>query len=295
MNAIKFDEKNRSAEISVHDLAKTMEIGNSNGEMPKGIPIQPGIFLENLIDKVHRITGLQAEYSPIVIREQYCQTNRSKVKNNESLDFSDYIIKRFVTKITLPLVEFAGTLDQMKACIALTYAYTDTTRGIQIAFGENVSVCDNLSAFGKYHFSTFGSDKVSFDDGMQLLDHWFQNLTPIHGFHTDVITQLMDRPVTKDQYLQMIGYLFEGAVANNNGILSGTPMNQTQVAGMVHEGIKLFDGNSVSAWDILNAGTHVLKPHTSDMLHLLDDTTSFNDYMLNHMGIEVNYPEFKKA
>jgi hypothetical protein len=235
---------------------------------------------------------------PIVIRENYCQVDRKKIKAGSALQLEDYIIKRFVTKIELPMPAFPGTPNQMHPAIALTYAYSDNAKGIQVAFGENVSVCENLSAFGKYHFSTFGGNRLPFDEGMQLLDHWLTNLSVIHDYHVNTVQKLIDTPVERTQLMAVIGNLFQASVCRNNGFNVHAPLNQSQVASMVGSfGKKLMDKEKefqMTGWDVVNAGTDVLKPHNSDMLQLLEDTAEYNNFIVRSLNLQLDEPKFGK-
>lgn len=287
MNAILFDTKNKSALLSYTDLAKTMRIGDSTGNMPKQIPMQPGELILHVKDLIKKQSGLDIIENPVVIREPYIQTNLNKMKAGLPLEIEDYLVRRFVTKFDVDLSYGDGTPDKMNASFALTYCYTDGIKGMQIAFGERVNVCDNLMAFGQYHFSTYGSSKVSFDDGLQLLSHWTQNIRELHEKHCNVVDYLKSYEVPLRDFQRIIGSLFEKAVRFNSGDHSLiAPLNQAQVAAMVGSGIDYLKtketipaGEYITAWDVLSWGTNTLKAQNSDMIDLLKCSTAFNDFM----------------
>jgi len=286
MNAISFLANDRSATISIEELSKTMELGDHMGRMPKNIPVQPGQFLVDVMSRINRITGIAATQEPIIIREQYCQVNRQKIKEDKPLELEDYIIKRFVSKIKLPNLTSNISGEEVTGALALSYAYTDAIKGIQIAFGENVSVCENLTAFGRYRFTTYSRDKVSFEEGMQLLDAWLGNIQDIHSAHINTIANLQSRRVRKEEFEHFIGSLFIPAVVNNNGYTAMAPLNQSQVAMVVSNAYdNKTDFDDLTAWDVMNMGTYVIKPNTSDMLTVISDTTDFNDFVLDQFDI----------
>lgn len=290
-NAIQFDQKDKSAILTYEQLAQTMKLGDSAGNMPRQVPVQPGELLVTVKDMIKRYAGADIIEDNIIIREPYCQTNLSKVHKGEPLQIEDYLIRRFVTKFRIPGLIFNREGEDIMPAIALTYAYTDSIKGIQIAYGENVSVCDNLTAFGPYHFSTYGNSRVTFEEGMQLLTHWIQNLEAIHENHVYVIDYLISVHVNKQEYQRIIGSLFEKAVRSNSGEKGITaPLNQSQVAAMVAAGLEtLQDDNSViSAWDVLNWGTSTLKAQNSDMIELLKNTTAFNDFIYSEFDVPVS-------
>jgi hypothetical protein len=287
-NAILFDEKNKSAELTYLDLAKTMEIGNAHGEMPRACPVQPGELITGICNSVQKYSGLEATVAPIIIREPYCNVNRQKIKDGKELLLEDYLIRRLVTRIDIPMLGFKGSPNAMNASIALSYVYTDNAKGIQVGFGENVHVCDNLTVFGGFTFSTYGNSRVGFDDGMQLMNHWLQNLTTLHDQHINTIQLLMDAKVKRPGFQRIIGSLFEKAVRVNAGSKDiMAPMNQTQIGQMVAQGREILESEQelITGWEMLNWGTSILKPHTSDMMDIIKDTSNFNSFILQEFKI----------
>lgn len=289
-HAITFDEKNKSAEISHLDLAKTIELGDAMGDLPKQCPVQPGVLINTIVENVKKFANMEAIVSPIVIREPYCQLNRKKIKDGQNLDFEDYLVRRMVTRIDLPLVGFENTENRMNASIAMTYIYTDNQKGIQIAFGENVNVCENLSTFGGYNFSTYGSSKVGFEDGIELMNHWLQNINVVHDKHLLLIEDLMNTQVKSLEFQRIIGSLFEKAVRFNSGESISAPLSQSEISAMVQKGLPVLkeDKDYLTGWEIMNWGTAVLKPHTSDMTHLIPDLADFNTFLCNEFGVKMD-------
>lgn len=290
MNAIQFDDRTKAAEITYEQLEQTMELGMGTGEMPKQCPVQPGTLIRMIANNVEKFAGLKPKVQPIVIREPYCNVDRKRLTAKEDLRLEDYLIRRLVTRIDIPLEAFEGTNDHMNAAIVMSYAYTDSTKGIQIAFGENVNVCENLATFGGFSFSTYGESKVGFDDGMQLMSHWMQNLNKVHDKHIKVIADLKTKKVARQGFQRILGAMFEKAVRANSGERIHAPLTQTQISAMVHEGLPVLksDADHVNGWEMMNWGNRILKPHTSDMLNLIRDTSGFNTFLCNELKVEMD-------
>lgn len=289
-NAIIFDEKNRSASISHKELAQTIELGNAFGEMHPNCPVQPGILLEDICSDIVKYSGLTPTVSEIIIREPYCQVNRAKVKENQDLELKDYLIRRLVAKINIPLEGFTGTNDAMNASIAMSYLFTDNHKGIQLGFGENVHICENMVMFGGFQFSTYGSSKVGFMDGMNLMRRWLQNMQTVHDQHLGIIDKFKAAKVHRTGFQRIIGSLFEKAVrANNNERGVSAPLNQSEIADMVRQGLPVLqtEQEQLNGWDILNWGTAILKPHNSDMVSLIRDTSAFNTFLAQEFKIPI--------
>ena len=289
-NAIVFDE-DKSARLTYEQLAQTMELGNGFGELPKAIPRQSGELLEEICMAVKAFAKVEPKVADIIIREPYCQADRKRLKAGEPLKLEDYAIRRLVARIDLPLEAYEGTTDHMNASIAVTYINTDNSKGIQVGFGENVHVCENRTIFGGFQFSTFGHSKVDFEQGMQLLNHWLQNLQVVHDKHIAVIDQLMKKRAARTGYQRIIGSLFEKAVRFNGGERGViAPLSQTQVGDMVRKGLDVLkDAESVTGWEMLNWGTSVLKAEKSDMVSLLSDTANYNSFILDEFKIEPDF------
>jgi hypothetical protein len=288
-NAIEFNKDlGRSAEITWKQLVQTDTLADHKGQLPKQCPMEAGTLLQQIADNIHKYTKLSVLERPIIIKENYCTTSRNALKAERGLQLKDYQINRFVTKLLINSPAFAGTPDALLPGVAVTYAnQKGNTTGIQIAFGENINVCDNLTAYGKFHFSTYGNSKVGFDEGMQLLNHWLQNFSKIHEAHLETIERLREVEVDKARFRGMIGHLFERAVAFNTGQQVFAPMNQTEVAAMVRQGMETLqkEDRLLTGWEIMNWGTHILKPQSSDMIGLLQSTTGFNDFVLESFDI----------
>lgn len=289
-HAIIFDEKNRSASITHKELAQTIELGNAFGELHPNVPVKPGVLLEDMCNDIVKYSGLTPTVSNIIIREPYCQVNRAKLKEEKDLELGDYLIRRLVARIDIPLTGFIGTKDEMNASIAMSYLFTDNHKGIQVGFGENVHICENMCMFGGFQFSTYGTSKVGFEDGMQLMRRWLQNMVTVHDQHLAIIEKFKAAKVHKTGFQRIIGSLFEKAVRHNNNERGvSAPLNQTEIADMVREGLPVLqkDEEHLTGWEILNWGTAILKPNTSDMVNLIRDTSAFNSFLANEFKIPI--------
>lgn len=297
MHAIVFDLKTKSAEITAEQLAMTMELGDGFGNMSPQCPMQPGKLLIYIKDLIRELCGIEPVQKPIVIKEQYCNTGRSK--NDGDLQLSDYIIKRFVTKIELPIKAFEDK-NEMFPAITLSYAYTDNLKGIQISFGENVSVCDNLTTFGPYTFSTYGNSKIKFDQGLQLMKYWLENFNRLHELHINAIQTMMSTPIEQSGYHKFLGVLFERSVQANAGMNVIAPLNQSQVAQLAVKGktafIKTNDPEKlvqpmqrdVSVWDIIMWGTDTLRPSNGDMVSYITNSAAFNEFVAESFDLQID-------
>jgi hypothetical protein len=80
----------------------------------------------------------------------------------------------------------------------------------------------------------------------------------------------------------LLGTLFERAVRANQGDKSvDAPLNQADCAALVRAGYdKIIDeGQVVTAWDLTNWCTSVLKPDRSDMASMLVNNHRINEFI----------------
>src|SRR5690606_16496175 len=121
-----------------------------------------------------------------------------------------------------------------KGSMAVGISYSE--KGIQMAFGHNVSVCQNLNVFGQNVFSTYGdkANKVSFEKGMQLFEHWIQNFDENMEMNRRSINKLREVIITEPERLRIFGKIYEMAVLKNAGDNSiDAPLNVTECTKMV--------------------------------------------------------------
>lgn len=287
---LQFDEKNGSTLLTVDQLRQTMAVGQFDGKMPASVPLVHFELIDTLQAKASKV-GITLDVPPLVIRERYCRKQKDAPDNLPSR----FIVNRMAGKIYFDDYQFEGTDDRMRPGIAFTYVYDTALRGIQVAFGPNVAACDNLTVWGQYTFSTNGNSKVPWEKGLQLIDSWMQNYKPIVNGYTEKIKALKAVEVNDQVLNTMIGDLFTKAVRVNNNIKDGdrsidAPLNQSEISAMVSFGFARKAKNAdkpVTAWDIMNWGTQVLKPHNSDMTDLIANTAAFNDYVYNAFCVPI--------
>jgi hypothetical protein len=189
---LQFEEKTGAAHLTLEQLSRTMAVGDYSGKMPATVPIVHSELLELIVNRAKSV-GLPVHVPPLVIRERYCNKKKGAIDNEPE----NYIVNRMVGKIYFEDTYCLNEPDQMKPAVAFSYVYDGTLRGIQVSFGQNVDVCDNLTTFGQYSFSTNGNKKVPFDKGLQLLDGWMQNYKPIIGTYNQRIKELKGVEVTE--------------------------------------------------------------------------------------------------
>lgn len=266
--------ENGVAKISLPTLKRTVAYEDARGNLPKVRPIEHVAMLE-MIHEMIRNKGISIEEGIDPIYAAESQSMRIGHKDKDQLcPVEKFLIQRIVTK-----VNFRGN-DELNPAIAVSY----TESGIMVSFGVNVRVCTNLSVFGENLWSTFGPNKVPFEKGMEVLAHWLENFNTKVKHDLDIVEKMKQVQIDSIGMDRIIGRLIRNAVLWNSGDKSvNAPLNVTQVHRMIEEGHKFFNAENrenVNLWEMTNFGTAVLKPESADMVQLLKNNQSLNNFML---------------
>jgi hypothetical protein len=177
------------------------------------------------------------------------------------------------------------TLDDMKDNISVPRINIEyNERGINIAFGKHVLICSNgMTAFKGDMFSTFGSDKVPFEKGLEMIKGWILELDTKNKIYDNLIAQMNTIDINYEEIPNIIGSLELGAV--EQAYLNGppSPFNISQVSTLSRNIIKeMKKGNEFkNVWDLYNLGTWIQKPDQMDMA-----TINQNNYLFTKLIID---------
>lgn len=262
------------AEITLEQLQNTISLGEFDGRMPKSVPIIHHELLAEL-QQIATKGGLN-QLMPISIKEKYCKKRKDAPNNNPE----HFMVNRMAGKILFPEKFLVGD-DTLNAGIAYTYVYDGSQRGIQVAYGMNVEACDNLTVWGRYSFSTTGSSSVPFEKGMELLHKWVDDRKAVNDGYVAIIEKLRLVEFDANAIDTLVGDLFTKAVLKNANENVIAPLNQSEVAEMVRKGRMNHQNEIITGWDVLNWGTLVLRPTSSDMTDYVGGNVAFADHVIN--------------
>lgn len=283
METLLFDPTDKSAVIDLAMLDRTLKFEDAGGKLPQSAPIHHADLIKRLIELAHRhVPNYEPIMSPIVVKQQNCKRVLFKGPANEC-PLENYAVERIVARIGFKGTHQFKGIEDAEGAMAMGISYNE--KGIQVAFGHNVRVCQNLNVFGDNIFTTYGSDtrRVPFEKGMQLVEHWMQNVDNIKELNRVNIEKLRAVKVTENERLRVFGKIYEMAIRVNEGDKKlDAPLNVTECNKMVAKGFDLItSGGDITAWDVTNWATSVLKPETSDMLNLMVKNARLNQFMLH--------------
>jgi hypothetical protein len=185
-----------------------------------------------------------------------------------------------------------GETDELTTNIAIAY-HQD---GIQIAFGTTVKICKNLCILGAEKIvSNYGKGKISNDEIFATVYNWLHNFGSHQERDIRIIQRMKEIECTKPDVLRLIGTLTAIRVAYDNGIgqvrekLNNYPLNQAQISIFTDNYLRFEEENSrVSLWDVYNLGTHIYKPHTTEIPNILPQTAVLFDVLNDNYQITEN-------
>lgn len=196
-----------------------------------------------------------------------------------------HILRRVYTTIRI----HDGETDELTTNIAIAYHQ----EGLQVAFGTTVKICKNLCILGAEKMvKNYGNNKISNDAIFQTVDNWLRDFGNYQERDIRIIQRMKEIECTKADVLRLIGTLTAIRVAYDNGIgevrqrLNNYPLNQAQISIFTESYLRFEEENPrVSLWDVYNLGTHIYKPHTTEIPNLLPQTAVLFDVLNDNYQI----------
>jgi len=286
MDFLAFDAENKSATIELVDLDRTIKFEDAGGKLPASAPVHHADLIKHVMELSHKhLTTYSPQVSPIVIKQNNCK-RILYTGPADQCPIEKFVIERLVVKIGFKGTKAFEGIKDSEGSMAVGISYTE--KGIQMAFGHNVKICQNLNVFGPNVFSTYGSgdNRVPYEKGIQMLERWLLGFDEIAEFNRRCITTLQERVITEDERLRIFGKIYEMAILKNAGHNEiDNPLNVTECNRMVSAGFaSIVENKQITAWDLTNWATSVLKPESSDMLNLLTKNNRLNNFLLEEFG-----------
>jgi hypothetical protein len=284
LQTLTFGKEDKACLIALEDLDRTMKLEDANGKLPKSAPIDHANLVKKLIVMAKEYApGNKPVIGPITVKQANCKRMMWK-GNIDECPLEHYLVERLVLKVGFGGTKSFEDREDTSGSMAIGLSYNE--KGIQMAVGHNVRICQNLNVFGENVFSTYGAGSVPFEKGMQLAQGWMQNLKPIMEQNRDYIQKLMAIEISEDTRLRLFGKIYEQAIRFNEGERNDAPLNVTECNRMVAKGFShITEKESVTAWDLTNWCTSVLKPETSDMVTVMNKNARLNNWILQEFGV----------
>lgn len=264
-------ENGRTA-LTLDQLQRSARYQMANGKLPKTRPVEHFQLISELMEEADK-HSLAPSLDRIIATER--QTLRVNHEGNKDLcPLENLLFQRLVSRIHLGEKE-----NDKNTAVALAF----NEKGIQLAFGTNIQICSNQQIFGGNVMQTYGRQKVDFEKMLRLFKVWMLEFHNLQQQQFETIDQLDTIDIDHEEISSVTGDLFRRAVLSNAGETIAAPLNQAQVADFVKsQGNNIYDrGEQKTAWDLIQYGTHELKPERSDLVTLYDHNSHFCDYIKN--------------
>ena len=171
----------------------------------------------------------------------------------------------------------------------LRVEYSD--RGTTVSFGKMVLVCSNgMTAFRGDILSTYGNDKMPYENILEVVKSWMNELEKKSVAYDNLIGHMMRSPIPDgDALAQLIGKLQQRAVAQ--AYLNGpqAPLNISQVSNFTKNVMTNYDENPEdmqSLWDLYNVATNLQKPTLIDSSTISNTNFAMTNFIMDEYGID---------
>lgn len=289
-NTIKFQEN--LTELDLPTLKKTVSYELAKGGLKKSAPLEH----HQLIDQFKSLISSNTKFQPVL--EPIYATERNTLRvmykgDKEKCPVENYLIQRIFTKINIQ------EENQKKLNVAIAISYHE--KGIQVAYGVNVSICKNLLIFGSNRMSTYGGDSIKYDKMYDVLDDWLKRYEEKKERDYNIVETLQRRKVNSDELFVILGKLIYEAERNNTVHKNGASLNVSQTLRLIDNYNLIYKGGPkiedvgkaakpVTAFDILQWGTNNLKPNEDgrDLTQLIDTSNKFSNFIVKELCPEIN-------
>ena len=159
--------------------------------------------------------------------------------------------------------------------------------GIQLAYGQNVRICQNMCIFGGRLISSNKMESIS--KMFEVLEHYIQNHEKQREIDQTILNRMMEIPFSYEDAIRMVGDLEIAAV--NNAYRKGPtpPFNIGQVSKFTIKLLNEYDeipvhsknGDGMKLWNVYNIGTNLHKATESgDITNLMPMNQTLGNYIL---------------
>lgn len=282
-----FDSKERSKSIPIKLLAQSIRVEDNLGRAYRTRPVQAWTLLTMIISML-KDAEVNYKVHPIVVRSDssgvaLSDEDRADKKYDKTLaPINKWIFDQLITKIDIPHI--GG--DLTNGTIAVAY----TNKGINVALGLNVHICDNLSILGGQQMRTYKfleNDPYNWD-GMKLhLRDWITNLDQKLKVESEIMERMMAREVSNEIAIdQVIGKLYQKAVEWRYRKGPQAPFDISGMSTFVQNVLKHKREEVNNVWDLYNWGTSVMKPDTERIEYLIESNRMYADFLCEEFAVE---------
>lgn len=249
MNEIIFNDKEMVKTISLKDLGKT--VGYESGKKhAKGHYDMYNDVMQDLNNRGFdaKLGGLFVPKKGVVYPD--AREVRDKKYLTSKHDIHGVIVNTMLGKIDIAGKEFDDGNSNQSIAIGFN------GNGMQIAFGQNVQICQNMCIMNGQTMSNYGSMAMPFMRIMDLLAVWIQNMRKTRERDMEIFSALkskeIENPLTEVR--EIAGHLNELRLRNIKKTTIVAPLSQSGI-NIFQEQMINFEGELATGYDIYQAST----------------------------------------
>lgn len=281
---IVFEIKENVKAISLDLLCNTQSLSEYDGKFPKTRPIEHFQLIKDVCENI-RAFNLTPVLDPIFV-------SSSDSKRIKALDVQQngaaksWLFQRLVTRVGIQ--ELSD--DISNTSIGIGY----NTSGINIAWGTNIHVCQNMSILGGQNYmSNYGSGKEpTLQAIFERFREWLRNANERRAFDVEMIRKMQNTFVNAPKAVpEFIGNLHMAAVRKAYvDVSQPAPLNISQMSDYSKEFLKLDtkirEKEDIDLFTLFNIGTAILKPMKSDLTDLWKNGAEYGEFFLKSFQLK---------
>lgn len=275
MKTLEFKDKVET--LTLNELQETIE-SSSVGNLTKTLPVEHH-QLFNDIGEILDKRNIPIQYDTIYAAGgKYAKRIKRVEQELGEKALGATWLQKVTGQIFLPNT-YAN--DQMKPSIAISYH----ERGIQVAFGQNITVCSNMTILSTTNkLQTYGPNSIEYKRMLELMDKWLIEIEEKVVFDHNKIESMQQKEIKEPEVIipYLIGILQMKAVRKNYIDTSiEAPLNISQVNRFSRDYMTGSEKEKPieNVWDLYNVGTNIIKPQNSDITNMIDQNIAFGEFV----------------
>ena len=284
-----FEKEDKVKEIQLSELEKTVRI---EGRRESKIRPKQSWEVINIIMLMLTDAGHESILDPIFAAKKNSWpkiTNEDKKELGYSMEncpLTKWEFGKLVARIQMPNVNHDGT----NAAIGM--AFHD--KGIDISFGLNVQICQNMSVLGGqlYHTYKYGDNEAT---QWELLEHkvedWAHNLQKHAHNEFEIMKAMQGTTILNESIIStVIGRLYEKAIRQSYFKGDDAPFDTYGMSAFVQEMIRERKEKEElgTVWDLYNWGTSIMKPGIIDLAGINNCSHEYAKFLLEEFSIDTS-------
>lgn len=289
IQAVEKAQNNKRLEVtssSIHTITMD-DLRNSIDETFDGSKPIHGIRHFQMIDEASEV--LDKHNMTWELDDIYAANNKSRtmpgisiigsrdVYKDKEYNIENILFRRILTRLIIK--DMAD--ERTNSAVGLNFHQS----GVEIAFGANVHICQNMCLMGGDLIQSYGPNKTPLKDMFDTLSGWIKDFESKRLYYQNTLSKMMDIPFSQRDMAELAGWLVMYSVKRNSKALKNEsipPLNAGQINRVVEEYLKKHQENpeEVSTlYDVYNLATELYKPGRTAMNEIYQANHNFGSFL----------------